>query len=76
MEGLLHDRVRSTEGEDAEPGEEVEVAPISVVDQVAPLAALVEAVEPQGLHDASELRVQVLRVELEVLTSALMEDGR
>ena len=51
------------EGEDPEAGEEVEVALPFVVDEVAALAPLEEAVELDGAEDTRQLRVDVLRVE-------------
>ncbi len=61
------------EGEDAEPGEEVEVALPLVVDEVAALALLEEAVELDGAEDTRQLRVDVLRMEAEVLALPILQ---
>ena len=62
-----------SEGEHPEAGQEVEVAIPLVVDEVAALALLVEPVELDLAEDPGELGVDVLRVEGEVLTLALVQ---
>ena len=61
------------EREDAEPGQEVEVPVPLVVDEVAALALHVEAVELDLAEHPGQLGIDVLRVESEVLTLALVQ---
>src|ERR1700728_2339834 len=69
----LHDRMGTTEGEDAEATEEVEVAAARLVEEVGALTALVEAVEADRAQHADQLRVDVARVEAEVLAPVRAE---
>lgn len=78
VEGLV-DRpgdsgVAPAQGEHAEPGQEIEVAPTLGVVEVTALAPRVVVVEPDGLEHAAHLRVHVLRLQAEVLTLACPEN--
>ena len=70
----LHDRrMPRPEGEDAEPGQEVEVPVPFVVDEVATLTLVVEAVELEGAQHPGQLGIDVLGVESEVLALAFVQ---
>jgi hypothetical protein len=61
------------EGEHTEPGQKVQVAVPFVVDEVAALALDLEAVELDLSQHPGQLRVDVLRVEGEILARALVQ---
>ena len=66
-------RVAPAQGEHPEAGEEVEVPLPLVVDEVAALALLEEAAELDGAEDPRQLRVDVLRMEAEILALAILQ---
>ena len=70
VDGPRHGGMGTAEGEDAEPGQEVEIAPALGVVEIAALAPHVVAVEPDRLEHPAHLRVHVLRLEGEVLPLA------
>ena len=74
MERTRDGRVAPSQGEDAEVGQEVEVAPTLGVVEVAALAPHVVVVEPDGLEHPPHLRVHVLGLQAEVLTLACAQD--
>ncbi len=74
-ERLLYDRMGPAEGEDAEAREEVEVALTGPVVEVAALAPFVEAVEAERLQYSCQLRVEIFRVEAEVLAAARVDQS-
>ena len=69
----LDRRMPTTECEDAEARQHVEVALPAIVVEVAALAANEVAVETERLEYPRQLRVQVLLVECKVLTVPLFE---
>ena len=72
-ERALDRRVIAPDGEDAEPGEQIEVAlPLAVV-EVGPLGAHVVAIEADRLEHLDHLRVQVLLVQRELLAGARLQ---
>ena len=69
----LERRMASTEGVDAESGEEVEIPLALGVEEVAALAPDVEAIEPDRLEHPAQLVIQVLLMERVVLPVPLPE---
>ena len=68
--------MRTTEREDPEAAQQVEVAIAVVVEEVAALTAFVEAVEAERGHDLRELRIEVLGVQGEVVAVSLLQQSR
>lgn len=67
-QGVLDHGLVSPVREDPEAAQEVELAVPVVVDEITALAVDVEAVKAQSRHDLRQLGIEVLRVQLEVLT--------
>ena len=67
---LLNDRVPASEGEDAETGQEVQVALAVPVVEVAALTFDIEAVETERLQYLYELGIEILAVQAEILALA------
>ena len=72
-ESLTHHRMIASDVEDAVAGEHVQVALAGAVEEVRALRAHVDPVEPDRLEDPGELRVDMIRVELEVLPLTLTD---
>ena len=70
VQGLLNHGMATPEREDAEAGQEVEIALAAAVVQVRAFAAHVETVESERLQHLHELRVEVLVVKAEILPLA------
>ena len=68
MQRRLDRRMAAPEGVDPEAGKEIQVTLALGVEQVATLAADVEAIEADRLQHAGQLMVQVLFVQRVVLT--------
>ena len=62
------------EGEDAVPGQEVQVAVAPVVDQVGALTAHPPAIEAERSHDSPQLGVEIAVVERHLLAGPAGED--
>jgi hypothetical protein len=57
----------SSQGEDPETAQHVEVPSPIVVEEIAALATYVETIKAEGLDDLGQLGVEVALVQLEVL---------
>jgi hypothetical protein len=66
--------MRPSDAKDPETGKKVQVTASFLVEEIGALAALVEAVEADRSKHADKLRVDVSRVEAEVLASIRQKD--
>jgi hypothetical protein len=73
VQRVLDAGVAPAQREHAEAGQQVQVPIAMIVDEHGALAAQVEPVEADGLQHLGHLGVHELGVELEVLTSMLLE---